>query len=186
VILDEETVVLGLGGNVGDDHAILARFAAVVSALEMWSTVRASRVWRTAPLGPEQPAYLDAAVSVELPDDVSGLGLLREMQALEHALGRRRASEVRWGPRPIDIDVLLWGERRIDHRGPPALIIPHPRLHQRAFALLPVIDLLGADHVLPGAEPRTLDELAAAVADQVVELTEHRIAGAITVAADLR
>ena len=178
--LDPAELVLGVGGNLGDDQAILGRFAAVAAALEAWSTVRTSRVWRTQALGPDQPDFLNAALLVEVPDDLRGLPLLRELQALEHTLGRRRADEVRWGPRPIDLDLLLWGPRQIDHRGPPALTIPHPRLATRAFALLPAIDLVGPALVLPGSSPpRTLGQLATAVADQAVTLTDHTIAGAV-------
>ncbi|MBZ0237075.1 MAG: 2-amino-4-hydroxy-6-hydroxymethyldihydropteridine diphosphokinase, partial [Deltaproteobacteria bacterium] len=107
--LDPETVVLGLGGNVGGDAAILARFAAVVRALEMWSTVRGSRVYRTAALGPAQPDFLNAAVAVDAPEDLAASELIREVQAIERSLGRDRGAEERWGPRPIDLDVLLWG-----------------------------------------------------------------------------
>lgn len=175
--LDPETVVLGLGGNVGGDEAILARFAAVVRALEMWSTVRASRVFRTAAIGPEQPDYLNAAVAVDAPEALAASELIGEVQAIERALGRDRSAETRWGPRPIDIDVLLWGARRFSFRGPPALEVPHPRLAERAFALAPAIDVCGADLVHP-ASGRTLGELRATVADQRVDVTALHIEGA--------
>jgi len=175
--LDAETVVFGLGGNVGGDAAILARFAAVVRALEMWSTVRASRVFRTAAIGPEQPDYLNAAVAVDAPEELAASELIREVQAIERTLGRDRAAETRWGPRPIDIDVLLWGARTFAFRGPPALEVPHPRLGERAFALVPAIDVCGADLVHP-ALGRTLGELRAGVADQRVDVTGLHIEGA--------
>lgn len=175
--LDAETVVLGLGGNVGGDAAILARFAAVVRALEMWSTVRASRVFRTAAIGPEQPDYLNAAIAVDAPEELAASELIREVQAIERTLGRDRDAETRWGKRPIDIDVLLWGARTFAFRGPPALEVPHPRLGERAFALVPAIDVCGADLVHP-ALGRTLGDLCAAVADQRVAVTALHIEGA--------
>ncbi|HUQ03103.1 MAG TPA: 2-amino-4-hydroxy-6-hydroxymethyldihydropteridine diphosphokinase [Kofleriaceae bacterium] len=175
--LDPETVVLGLGGNVGGDAAILARFAAAVRALEAWSTARASRVFRTAALGPEQPDYLNAAVAVDVPEELTASELIREVQGIERSLGRDRGAESRWGPRPIDLDVLLWGTRRITFRGPPALEVPHPRLAERAFALVPAIDVTGADLVHPVLK-RTLGELRAAVADQRVDVTALHIDGA--------
>ena len=175
--LDAETVVLGLGGNVGGDEVILARFAAVVRALEMWSTVRASRVFRTAAVGPEQPDFLNAAVAVDVPEELAASELIREVQAIEQTLGRDRPRETRWGPRPIDIDVLLWGARKFSFRGPPALEVPHPRLGERAFALAPAIDVCGADLVHP-ALSKTLGELRAAVADQRVDVTGLHIEGA--------
>lgn len=172
-------MIVGVGGNVGDDAAILGRFAAVVTALEAWSTVRASRVYRTAAVGPAQPAFLNAALAVEVPEDLTASQLIREVQAIEHTLGRRRGGEVRWGPRPIDVDVLLWGGRRVHHAGPPPLEVPHPRLAERAFALVPVIELVGGDlaHPVLGT---SLATLRAAVVEQVVELTDYTIAGAVT------
>jgi 2-amino-4-hydroxy-6-hydroxymethyldihydropteridine diphosphokinase len=97
--------------------------------------------------------------------------LQRELQAIEHTLGRRRDG-VRWGPRAIDIDVLLWGERSI-HTA--TLEVPHPRLHERAFALAPMIDLLGEGFELRGT---TLGALRAGLAGQGIELTGHTIDGA--------
>lgn len=175
--LDAETVVLGLGGNVGGDEAILGRFAAVVRALETWSTVRGSRVYRTAAVGSPQPDFLNAAIAVDAPEALAASELIREVQALERALGRDRPAEARWGPRPIDLDVLLWGARRFAFRGPPALEVPHPRLAERAFALAPVIDLVGPDLVHP-ALGRPLGELRAAVLDQRVAVTTLVIEGA--------
>jgi len=175
--LDAETVVLGLGGNVGGDEAILARFAAVARALETWSTVRGSRVYRTAALGREQPDFLNAALAVDAPEELAASELIREVQSLERTLGRDRAAEGRWGPRPLDLDVLLWGVRRFAFRGPPALEVPHPRLAERAFALAPVIDLVGPDLVHP-VLGRPLGELRASVANQRVDVTTLAIEGA--------
>lgn len=176
--LDDELVIVGVGGNVGTDAEILARFAAVVAALEAWSTVRASRVYRTAAIGPTQTPFLNAALAVEVPEDLTASELIREVQSVEHALGRRRGGELRWGPRPIDVDVLLWGARRFLHKGPPELEVPHPRLAARAFALVPVIDLVGAAtlHPVTGV---ALGELRAAAVAQGVEPTGYAIEGAV-------
>ena len=146
--LDPETVVLGLGGNVGGDATILERFGRVVAAVEMWSTVRGSRVYRTAAIGPQQPDYLNAAIAVDAPEELAASELIREVLGIEQSLGRERGGETRWGPRPIDVDVLLWGTRRFSFRGPPAL------------------------------EVRTLGELRAAIADQRVDVTSLHIEGA--------
>ncbi len=178
--LDAETVILGLGGNVGDDDAILARFAGAVRALGAWGTVRGSRVYRTAAVGPDQADYLNAAVAVDAPEELAASELVREVLAIERALGRDRGREVRWGPRPIDLDVLLWGARTIALRGPPALAVPHPRLATRAFALVPVIDLVGPGLRHP-SDGRTLGELAAdlrAAGAPRVERTAYHLAGA--------
>src|SRR5687768_15021907 len=107
----KDALYLGLGGNVGGDTEILARFAAVARAVAPWGEVRASRVYRTAPVGPDQPDFLNAALEVQ-PGHAhapSPTGLAAWLLDTERALGRDRAREQRWGPRPIDIDLLLWG-----------------------------------------------------------------------------
>jgi 2-amino-4-hydroxy-6-hydroxymethyldihydropteridine diphosphokinase len=163
-------IVLGLGGNVGGDDAILARFASVAAAFASWGRVRASRVYRTAPIGPEQADFLNAAISVRadpepIPDELATM--VRETELL---LGRDRDREARWGPRPIDIDVLLWGDRVL--RSP--LEIPHPRLATRRFALAPLADLVGEDAIVPGAG--RVGDLLRAVRDQQVTVAFETIA----------
>lgn len=184
--LDDELVIVGLGGNLGGEDAILERFGRVVQALEAWGPVRGSRVYRSIAvvpeepgvLGvPEQPEFLNAALAVLAPEDLTASELIRELLAIEHTLGRRRHAEVRNGPRPIDLDVLLWGARRFAFAGPPALEVPHPRLHLRAFALDPVIDLVGADAVHPPTGER-LGALRAMILDQSIEATGYVIGGA--------
>jgi len=90
--------------------------------------------------------------------------LIAALLEIEQLLGRRRQAEARWGPRPLDLDVLVWGARIIQT---PDLEVPHPRLAERRFALLPLIDLVGADFTIPGAGPA--GARAAAVADQACE-----------------
>lgn len=180
--LDDDRVILGLGGNLGDDAAVLERFAGAVRALAAWGPVHASRVYRTAPVGPAQPDYLNAALAFAAPEDLAASSLLREVQTIEYALGRRRVGgELRWGPRAIDLDVLLWGGKVLRRTGAP-LLVPHLQLTRRRFALQPTIDLLGPDLAVPGQEPRlTLGEALAALGDdpaQRIEPTDYVIAGA--------
>lgn len=180
--LDDHRVIVGLGGNQGDEPAVLARFIGAASALASWGPVHASAVYRTAPVGPAQPDYLNAALAVTVPAELTAAALLREIQTLEYALGRRRVGgELRWGPRPIDLDVLLWGGRVLRRTGAP-LLVPHPQLVRRRFALQPVIDLLGPDVPVPGHEPAlTLGAALAALDDvpgQDITRTDHVIAGA--------
>lgn len=147
-------ILLGLGGNLGGVAAALGE-AAVALAREH-RLLAASSLWRTAPVGPRQPDYLNAAMLLEtcrpLPD------LLTTCQRLEAAAGRVRAGEVRWGPRALDIDLLLAPGLVVES---PRLTLPHPRLAERRFALLPACELV-PDWIHPRHD-RTLRELLAAL-----------------------
>jgi len=154
-------IALGLGGNVGDVRATFVRAREAIAQL---GDVRSAALYRSAPVGPEQPAFLNTAVRLRA-DDVQPGELMATLHELERLLGRDREREVRWGPRTIDLDVLLWDARVIRT---PELEVPHPRLAERRFAIAPLIDLFGEAHVVPGAG--TLGELAARVRDQQVEL----------------
>ena len=112
-----------------------------------------SRLYRTAPVGPPQPWFWNMVVRLEPRGPL--LALLETCQGLERAAGRERGAEPRWGPRSLDLDLLV--ARGVVHRGP-RLELPHPRLHGRAFALLPAAEL-APEWVVPGLG-RTLAELA--------------------------
>lgn len=133
-------IVVGLGANLGDPIATLR---AAVRALPV---ARVSGAWLTAPVGPvaDQPPFVNAAA--QLATELAPRALLAELLALEARFGRHRAAEQRQGPRALDLDLLLYGDRVVDE---PGLVVPHPRLHERAFALAPVAELLGRDFVLP-------------------------------------
>jgi 2-amino-4-hydroxy-6-hydroxymethyldihydropteridine diphosphokinase len=160
-----EPVVIGLGGNLGGEPAITQRFdrarEAIAGLGAVRGGVRSARLYRSAPIGPDQPWFLNTAVQIALADAQPG-ELIAALLEIERLLGRRREIEARWGPRPIDLDVLVWGARRIARA--PQLEVPHPRLAERRFALLPLIDLVGEDFVVPGAGPA--GELARRVAGQ--------------------
>jgi len=158
-------LAIGFGGNVGGEPAIRARFERAREALVQLGTVRSAALYRSAPIGPAQPPFLNTAVRVQLDVDPTPAELASTLQELERLLGRERANETRWGPRPLDLDVLLWDARAIRTA---ELEVPHPRLAERRFALAPLIDLFGDAHVVPGAG--ALGALAARVRDQVVEL----------------
>ena len=155
-----EPVVIGLGGNVGGEPAVVERFARARAAIAELGAVGSARLYRSAPIGPDQPWFLNTAVRVAVADAQPG-ELIATLLEIERLLGRRRETEARWGPRPIDLDVLVWGARIIRA---PQLEVPHPRLAERRFALLPLIDLVGEDFVVPGAGPA--GALARRVADQ--------------------
>jgi len=114
-----------------------------VGALAGVEALASSRLYATAPVGPPQPDYLNAAILVECTQEPAAL--LQALLSIEAELGRVRAE--RWGPRVIDLDV-LWGPGLVVDE--PALVVPHPRLTERDFALLPLLD------VAPDArDPRT-------------------------------
>jgi 2-amino-4-hydroxy-6-hydroxymethyldihydropteridine diphosphokinase len=160
-----EPVVIGLGGNVGTDAAIVERFGHARAALGVLGSVRSAPLYRSAPLGPAQPAFLNTAVCVALADGQPA-ELFAILLALERTLGRAREAEVRWGPRRIDLDVLVWGARVVRT---PELEVPHPRLGERKFALAPLVDLLGDAFVIPGLGPagERLHRVAAQACDEL-------------------
>jgi 2-amino-4-hydroxy-6-hydroxymethyldihydropteridine diphosphokinase len=105
---------------------------------------RWSALLDTAPVGPvDQPRYLNSVLVVEgipsEPNQAAALRLLDDLHALEQHFGRDRAGEERWGPRTLDLDLLFWGELRLDH---PRLVLPHPRLHLRAFVMEPLLQAM--------------------------------------------
>jgi len=144
-------VVLGLGGNVGD---VAGTFRRAREAIEQLGVVRSAPLYRTAPIGPAQPPYLNSALRVRW-EPASAGELIATVLEIESLLGRDRRGEERWGPRAIDLDVLLWGERVVRT---PELEVPHPRLHERRFALRPVIELVGENFLLGGETLGVLEQ----------------------------
>ena len=133
---------LGLGSNLGDRLDALQRAVDLLGA-EGVRVTASSRVWETDPVGgpADQPSFLNAVVEVET--DLSPDALLAAGHRVETALGRVR--DVRWGPRTIDVDVLLYDHVTQDD---PALTIPHPRMAERLFVVLPLLDIV-PDPILP-------------------------------------
>ena len=138
---------VGLGSNLGDREATIR---AAVAALP--GVVAVSELRETDPVGvTEQPAFLNGAVALET--GLSPRALLDTLLAVERELGRERRE--RWGPRTIDLDLLLYGSETVDE---PGLTIPHPSLHERRFALEPLAEL-DQELVIPG-RGRVADLLA--------------------------
>jgi 2-amino-4-hydroxy-6-hydroxymethyldihydropteridine diphosphokinase len=133
---------LALGSNLGDRLETLQRAADLLGAVDGVGVIRSSRVFETAPVGPPQPDYLNAVLEIET--DLEPRSLLEACLAVERELGRERGE--RWGPRTMDVDVLTYDDLELDE---PDLQIPHPRMHQRAFVLVPLVELDG-DPPLPG------------------------------------
>ena len=127
---------LGLGANLGDRLATLQRAVDLLADRGV-RAIASSRVWATAPLGgpADKPEFLNAVIEID-PAALDPGDALDAAHEVETVLGRVR--QERWGPRTIDIDILWWGDRVSDD---PDLTIPHPRLHERAFVVLPLLDL---------------------------------------------
>ena len=136
---------VGLGANLGDAQATLRAAINVLAVLPQTRLLAASRLYRTPAWGNEaQPDFINAAVALET--DLPAPVLLEQLLATEKQFGRVRQEGQQWGPRTLDLDLLLYGEQVIDL---PQLQVPHPYLHQRAFALLPLAEV-AADACIPG------------------------------------
>jgi 2-amino-4-hydroxy-6-hydroxymethyldihydropteridine diphosphokinase len=157
-------IIVGLGANIGTDDEIVQRF---VRAGGLLGAARWARLYRTAPIGPAQAPFLNTAISIDDREDI-----LDAIMSVEQQLGRVR--DVRWGPRTIDLDVLVWDDRIIDT---PRLVVPHPRLHQRRFALAPLVDLVGDDFVIPhvGRAGDALARVHDQLADELGEVRAMRV-----------
>jgi 2-amino-4-hydroxy-6-hydroxymethyldihydropteridine diphosphokinase len=143
-------ILVGVGGNLGEPRKA---FAQAFEALAGTGRVTAvSRLWRTRPVGPSQPDFLNAAALIDWP--AGPRSLLSRCRELEVLNGRNRKQEERWGPRTLDLDLLIAAS--VVCRGP-HLEIPHPRLHERRFALEPAAEIV-ADWVHP-ALGLTIEEL---------------------------
>lgn len=124
---------IGLGSNLGDRATHLRRAGRAISE-RIGPAVASSSLWETAPMGgPEQGSYLNAVVVVET--ELSPEAVLQHLLEIEREHGRERRE--RWGPRTLDLDLLVYGDGVIDR---PGLTVPHPRLHERRFVLEPLVE----------------------------------------------
>lgn len=136
------TAYLALGSNLGDRLAHLRAGVSDIAALPAMSVQRVSDVYQTAPVGgPEQDDYLNAVAAVET--DLSPVALLKACHDIEARHGRTR--DQHWGARTLDLDVLAYGA----HESTGMLELPHPRAHERAFVLVPWVQV-APDFVIPG------------------------------------
>jgi 2-amino-4-hydroxy-6-hydroxymethyldihydropteridine diphosphokinase len=138
---------VGLGANLGDREATLLRAVELLGAEPELEVMALSTLRETDPVDfVDQPRFLNGAV--ELETALPARELLKRLLAVERALGRERTGP-RFGPRIVDLDLLLYGEERIDE---PGLRVPHPRLHERRFALEPLSEL-DSGLTVPGRGP---------------------------------
>ncbi len=154
------TAYVGLGANLGDAAVAVREALQALGSLPLTRISKCSSLYVTAPLPADNDDnaalggdYINAVAEIET--DLSAPELLRQLQALEQAAGRERP--YRNAPRTLDLDMLLYGSGRIDS---PALTVPHPRMWQRAFVLVPLAEI--ATQMVSGVQ-------LAAVADQAIE-----------------
>ena len=155
----ESALAIGLGANLSSAHgppASTLRWIAprLSDLLVDWGDadardVRCSSFLKTQPHGgpPGQNVYCNAVLLISRvqrpPSELAALELLVHLQGLEQSCGRDRQREQRWGPRTLDLDLLFWGELRLEH---PRLVLPHPRMHLRSFVLEPLLQAMQATH----------------------------------------
>ena len=139
----KKNVYVGLGSNMGDKEGNIRAALGMMAEIPGVNISGVAPLYKTAPVGMEQQAWFINTVA-EVFTGLEPLALLRRLQDIENRLGRLRT--VRWGPRVIDLDLLLYGTDTIDM---PGLKVPHPRLGERAFVLVPLA-WLNPGLVLPG------------------------------------
>jgi len=130
----ERDAWIGLGTNVGDTKAHLQSAVREIDGLKSTRLIACSSFLTTEPIGPKQPDFLNAVVRIAT--SLSPMELLIALKSLEKLHNRERT--VRWGPRTLDLDILLYGDRIITH---PQLSIPHPEMHRRRFVLEPMCEI---------------------------------------------
>jgi 2-amino-4-hydroxy-6-hydroxymethyldihydropteridine diphosphokinase len=136
---------VGLGANLGDSRRQVERAIIALRRLPRTRLETVSALYRTAPVGPQdQPDYVNAVAALRT--SMTPIALLLALQSIEQRLGRVRDGR-RWGPRMLDLDLLLYGRLSLDT---PMLSLPHPRMHQRGFVLVPLADIAPADLPVPG------------------------------------
>jgi 2-amino-4-hydroxy-6-hydroxymethyldihydropteridine diphosphokinase len=136
---------IGIGANLGDARANVDDALVRLAALPGTALLRRSSAWRSAPIDSSGDDYVNAVACLDTA--LSATELLAALHAIELAHGRERP--YRNAPRTLDLDILLYGDQRIDL---PHLHVPHPRMQQRAFVLVPLLEI-APDAVIPGAGP---------------------------------
>ena len=141
--------LVALGGNIGNVRDTLDRAIAAFCDGEKVRLLTRSSDYRTAPWGVEdQPPFVNLCIAVET--SLPPHALLARAQAIEHALGRERSKERRWGPRPVDIDLIAYDDLVLQE---PDLTLPHPQLFARAFVLAPLAEI-APERVIAGRRVR--------------------------------
>ena len=137
--------VIALGGNVGDVRATFKKAIANICGMAQAALLARSSDYATPPWGEaNQPRYINACIEIETALDPHAL--LFTLQKVEQKFGRDRSKEQRWGPRTLDLDLIAYDDVRLDR---PELTLPHPRLFERAFVLVPLAEI-APDRMIAG------------------------------------
>ncbi|AZU59874.1 2-amino-4-hydroxy-6-hydroxymethyldihydropteridine diphosphokinase [Neobacillus mesonae] len=151
----ENTAIIALGSNIGDRYQTMMQAIEKLTAAADVKLVNTSSVYETDPVGYEdQDVFLNMVIEVKM--DLDAFALLDRCLNIELELGRKR--EIKWGPRTIDLDILTYNQENINHA---KLVVPHPRMLERAFVLVPLIEMKPEIKVLGTDKPisASLDEL---------------------------
>lgn len=145
--MQSSRVFVGLGSNLGDSVGQLVAAICAINDLEGTQVVNSSSFYQSKPMGPpDQPSYVNAVA--KLTTTMQPHDLLHSLQKIENALGRVREGE-RWGPRTVDLDILLFGEETIDT---PDLTVPHYGMAEREFVLVPLFEI-APELIMPDGHP---------------------------------
>ncbi|ABD87322.1 2-amino-4-hydroxy-6-hydroxymethyldihydropteridine diphosphokinase [Rhodopseudomonas palustris] len=156
--------LIALGGNVGDVRATFRRAIPMICGMTQAALLARSSDYATPPWGEEQQdRFVNACIAIDTSLDPHAL--LFSLHKIEQRLGRDRANERRWGPRTLDLDLLAYDDVSIDH----GLRLPHPRMFERAFVLVPLMDI-APDQSIGGRTPR--EALAALSTDGIERLPD--------------
>ena len=143
------SVLIALGGNVGDVRATFEKAIANICGMAQAALLARSSDYTTPPWGEEdQPPFINACIEIETGLDPHAL--LFTLQKIEQKFGRDRSKEQRWGPRTLDLDLIAYDDVSLDR---PELTLPHPRLFERAFVLVPLAEI-APDRVIAGRRVR--------------------------------
>jgi 2-amino-4-hydroxy-6-hydroxymethyldihydropteridine diphosphokinase len=143
------SVLIGLGGNIGDVRATFRKAISNICGMTQATLIARSADYATPPWGDEQQERFTNAC-IEIETELDPHALLFTMHKIEHKFGRNRVQERHWGPRPLDLDMLAYDDEVIDK---PELRLPHPRLFERAFVLVPLAEI-APDRMINGRTPR--------------------------------